>query len=178
MRGCIADKFSPFTLVDAILFLIFGTVRNASSPFLGKCNRMNPCTLSWYMPILDRGSGFSVNPLTMGNGEKGDLPQGRVKSQMQAVEEEDKEAQAMDTKFRRGLPDDLYVGRLVYRGLLAAACGPKLSMVDGVKLTQAERDKAAALLRNLESRGKVKGSSSSPNVESTGEDEGATTKDT
>jgi hypothetical protein len=87
----------------------------------------------------------------MGNGEKGDAPQAQVESQIQAVEE-DKEAQAMDAKFRRGLPDDLYVGRLVYRGLLATACGSKLCMVDGVKLTQAERDKAAALLRNLEGR--------------------------
>jgi len=125
------------------------------------------------MPILGRGSGFTPGYLTMGHGEEGDLPQGQVQSQMHAVEE-DREAQAMDAKFRRGLPDDLYVGRLVYRGLLAAACGPKLWMVDGVRLTQAERDKAAALLRNLERRLKA---SSSPNVHS-GEDEGATTNDT
>ena len=126
------------------------------------------------MPILDRGSGFTPRCLTVGNGEKGALPQpqGQVESEMQAVEE-DKEAQAMDAKFRRGLPDDVYVGRLVYRGLLAAACGPQLRMVDGVQLTQAERDKAAALLRNLEERLKLKGSPPpSANVE------GATTSDT
>jgi len=88
----------------------------------------------------------------MGNGEKRDAPQTQVRSQIQAAEEEAKEAQAMDAKFRRGLPDDLYIGRLVYRGLLATSCGPKLCMVDGVKLTQLERDKAATLLRNLEGR--------------------------
>jgi len=141
-----ADKFSPFTPLD------LGTIRRASSPSLGKCNRMNPCTLSWYMPIIDPGSGFTPNQLIMGNGEKGGAPRAQVKSQMQAVEEEAKEAQAMDAKFRRGLPDDLYVGRLVYRGLLATSCGPNLCMVDGVKLTQLERDKAATLLRNLEGR--------------------------
>jgi hypothetical protein len=127
------------------------------------------------MPILDRGSGFTAQYLTMGDGKNGDLAQGQVKPQMQRVEEEDKETQAMDAKFRRGLPDDLYVGRLVYRGLLAAACGPKLWMVDGVKLTQAERDKAAALLRNLESRVNGKGLSS-PNVQNE-EDGGGTTND-
>lgn len=103
------------------------------------------------MPIIDPRSGFIPKHMIMGNGEKGDAPQTQVRSQMQEAEEA-KEAQAMDTKFRRGLPDDLYVGRLVYRGLLATSCGPKLCMVDGVKLTQLERDKAAALLRNLEGR--------------------------
>ena len=141
-----ADTFLYSLLLD------LGTVRRASSPSLGKCNRMNPCTLSWYMPIIDRGSSLTTNHLITGNGEKGDAPQARVSSQMQAVEEEAKEAQAMDAKFRRGLPDDLYVGRLVYRGLLATSCGPRLCMVDGVTLTQLERDKAAALLRNLEGR--------------------------
>lgn len=108
----------------------------------------------------------------MGDGEKGDAAQAQVTSHIQAVEE-DKEAQAMDAKFRRGLPDDLYVGRLLYRGLLAAACGPKLCMVDGVRLTQAERDKAATLLRKLEGRLKTR----APNAHN-GEAEAATTNDT
>jgi hypothetical protein len=106
------------------------------------------------MPIIDRGSCFTSSHSIVGNEEKGDVAQVQVQSQMQAVEE-DKEAQAMDAKFRRGLPDDLYVGRLVYRGLLATACGPSLCMVDGVKLTQAERDKASALLRKLDGRLKI-----------------------
>ena len=112
--------------------------------------------------------------MIMGNGEKGDAPQTQVRSQSQtqAVEEEAKEAQAMDAKFRRGLPDDLYVGRLVYRGLLATSCGPKLCMVDGVKLTQLERDKAAALLRNLEGRLKT------PTVNAHSEEDEMATNDT
>ena len=126
------------------------------------------------MPIIDRGSGFIPSYLTTSNGEKGDLPPGQVKSQIQIVEE-DKEAQAVDAKFRRGLPDDLYVGRLVYRGLLAAACGPKLCVVDGVKLTQAERDKAAVLLRDLEAR--LRTQATDANAHS-GEDEAAPTNDT
>jgi hypothetical protein len=146
---------------------------DASSPFPGKCNRMNPCTLSWYMPIIVRGSGFIPSHLTMAHGEKGDGPQAQSQSQMEAVEE-DKEAQAMDAKFRRGLPDDLYVGRLVYRGLLAAACASKLCMVDGVRLTQAERIKSAALLRKLEERLKTPG----VNAHSGGDEAATTTKTT
>jgi protein NUD1 len=59
------------------------------------------------------------------------------------------EWQSLDGKFRRGLPDELYAGRLVYRGLLMRACG-RLKTVDGLKVSDGERLKAGELLGRIE----------------------------
>ena len=61
----------------------------------------------------------------------------------------------LDAKFRRDLPDDAYVGRLAYRGLVMRAC-PKIVMLDGVQVERKERDKAERLLRSIFSAGKAK----------------------
>lgn len=79
-------------------------------------SRMNPCTVSWYVPLLD-------------NGEE--------------------EWQELDAKFRRGLPDELYAERLVYRGMLMQTC-QQLKIVDGLAITDGERSKAIELLRRIE----------------------------
>ncbi|CCA73311.1 hypothetical protein PIIN_07266 [Serendipita indica DSM 11827] len=84
--------------------------------------RMNPCTVSWYVPLLEDGGAL----------DGGDL----------------------DAKFRRRLPDELYAGRLVYRGLMMKACG-KLKMLDGVMIGTGERTKAYALLERAASGGGV-----------------------
>ena len=43
----------------------------------------------------------------------------------------------MDSKFRKGLPDQTYVRRLAYRGVMMQACR-KLKMLDGVAITEKE----------------------------------------
>lgn len=57
----------------------------------------------------------------------------------------------LDAKFRRDLPDDVYVGRLVYRGLVMRAC-PRIRMLDGIEVSEKERDKAERLLENTVDR--------------------------
>ena len=56
--------------------------------------------------------------------------------------------QDLDAKFRRGLPDEAYVGRLGYRGLVMRAC-PAVRVLDGVEVTAKEREKAERLLRSV-----------------------------
>lgn len=54
----------------------------------------------------------------------------------------------LDSKFRRDLPDDAYAGRLVYRGLVMRAC-PAIRMLDGVEVSEKEREKAERLLKGV-----------------------------
>ena len=56
--------------------------------------------------------------------------------------------QDLDAKFRRDLPDEAYVGRLGYRGLVMRAC-PAIRMLDGVEVSAKERDKAERLLKSV-----------------------------
>jgi hypothetical protein len=51
----------------------------------------------------------------------------------------------LDAKFRRDLPDEAYIGRLTYRGLIMRAC-PRVRMLDGVVVSRKEREKAEKLL--------------------------------
>jgi protein NUD1 len=89
---------------------------------------MNPCTLGWYLPLLVR-----------------DIP-----GALQPSEEAKSNAswQELDGKFRRGLPNESYIGRLAYRGLVMRAC-PLVRLVDGVEVTSKERKKAQQLLAGL-----------------------------
>ena len=54
----------------------------------------------------------------------------------------------LDAKFRRDLPDEAYVGRLAYRGLVMRAC-PAIHLLDGVETSAKEREKAEKLLASL-----------------------------
>jgi len=54
----------------------------------------------------------------------------------------------LDAKFRRDLPDEAYIGRLTYRGLIMRAC-PRVRMLDGVGGSRKEREKAAKLLEGV-----------------------------
>jgi len=54
----------------------------------------------------------------------------------------------LDAKFRRDLPDEAYIGRLTYRGLVMRACS-KVRMLDGVVVSRKERDKAEKLLEGV-----------------------------
>jgi protein NUD1 len=54
----------------------------------------------------------------------------------------------LDAKFRQDLPDEAYIGRLTYRGLIMRAC-PRVRMLDGVAVTRKEREKAEKLLEGV-----------------------------
>lgn len=95
---------------------------------------MNPCTLGWYLPLLVRDVPGALQPSENGDGHA----QGRV-------------WQELDAKFRRDLPDDAYVGRLGYRGLVMRTC-PRMRLLDGVEVTEKERTKANHLLQGILSK--------------------------
>lgn len=65
----------------------------------------------------------------------------------------------LDAKFRRDLPDDAYVGRLAYRGLVMRAC-PRVRTLDGVEVSEKEREKAERLLESVLDGGSGSGGSS------------------
>lgn len=90
--------------------------------------RMNPSTLSFYLPIL--------------------LPKAAAPSVGQAGAEAsapDSTWPALDAQFRRQLPDEWYSKRLVYRGMVMAVC-PDLRTLDGVAIEEGEKKKAAKLI--------------------------------
>jgi hypothetical protein len=106
--------------------------------------RMNPCTLGWYLPLLVKDVPGALQPSERDGevrGEKGSTEYGW---------------QELDSKFRRDLPDDAYVGRLAYRGLIMHAC-PRIGMVDGVEVSEKERTKADQLLQGMMGKSKIKG---------------------
>ena len=120
---------------------------------------MNPCTLGWYLPILVRDVPGALQPSeaarlegedrresgevdwTAGRDSGGGADAGRH-------EREEYSWQELDAKFRRDLPDEAYVGRLAYRGLVMRAC-PRVRMLDGVVVEEREREKAERLLQGV-----------------------------
>jgi hypothetical protein len=103
-------------------------------------HRMNPCTLGWYLPLLVKDVPGALQP-SEGNADgKG----GRAGTFTW---------QELDSKFRRDLPDESYIGRLAYRGLIMRSC-PRIRMVDGVEVTEKERAKAHHLLQGILGKGK------------------------
>lgn len=115
--------------------------------------RMNPCTLGWYLPLLVRDVPGALQPSESGEHGPGMRQRGgdRVGYGWQEL----------DVKFRRDLPDDVYVGRLAYRGLVMRACA-RMRMLDGVEVTEKERTKANHLLQGILSKQQktIKGSKS------------------
>jgi len=101
---------------------------------------MNPSTLGWYLPLLVRDVPGALQPSESGVREKGSGCGW----------------QELDAKFRRDLPDDAYVGRLAYRGLVMRACA-RIRMLDGVEVSEKERTKANQLLQGILGKGKIKG---------------------
>ncbi|CEL62378.1 Septation initiation network scaffold protein cdc11 OS=Schizosaccharomyces pombe (strain 972 / ATCC 24843) GN=cdc11 PE=1 SV=1 [Rhizoctonia solani AG-1 IB] len=92
--------------------------------------RMNPFSLGWYLPLLVRDVPGALQPSET-NG-KNSAPWSDL-----------------DVKFRRDLPDELYIGRLAYRGLVMRVC-PQVRIMDGIEITQPERAKAQKLLLGIE----------------------------
>ncbi|KAI0304542.1 hypothetical protein B0F90DRAFT_1706753 [Multifurca ochricompacta] len=135
--------------------------------------RMNPCTLGWYLPLLvkdvpgalqpseaahrasgeTRGQGASKpsGPDLSQKGEFGTTTRGGNKG----ITRDGTSGVAptlawheLDAKFRRDLPDEAYIGRLTYRGLVMRAC-TKVRMLDGVAVSRKEREKAEKLLEGV-----------------------------
>ncbi|KAJ3930819.1 MAG: hypothetical protein NXY57DRAFT_1010301 [Lentinula lateritia] len=104
--------------------------------------RMNPCTLGWYLPLLVKDVPGALQPSE--DGRKGD--KAASKSAWQDL----------DAKFRRGLPNDSYIGRLAYRGLVMQAC-QRIRMLDGIEVTEKERSKAEKLLVGILGERKKRG---------------------
>lgn len=98
--------------------------------------RMNPFSLGWYLPLLVRDIPGALQPSET-TGKNG-LPWSDL-----------------DVKFRRDLPDELYIGRLAYRGLVMRVC-PQLRVMDGIEITSPERAKAQKLLAGIEKSHKAK----------------------
>ncbi|KIK69884.1 hypothetical protein GYMLUDRAFT_212772 [Collybiopsis luxurians FD-317 M1] len=95
--------------------------------------RMNPCTLGWYLPLLVKDVPGALQPSEDG-------PKGGGGSRSGWKE--------LDAKFRRDLPNDSYIGRLAYRGLVMQAC-PRIRMLDGIEVTEKERLKAEKILEGI-----------------------------
>jgi len=117
--------------------------------------RMNPCTLGWYLPILVQDVPGVLQPSENMNcgDDKHDPIQDRAGSRggwggSAAPHSHAQSWQELDAKFRCGLPDEAYVGRLAYRGLVMRAC-PNVRMLDGVMVEAGERDKAERLLQGV-----------------------------
>ncbi|QRW20345.1 Septation initiation network scaffold protein cdc11 [Rhizoctonia solani] len=91
--------------------------------------RMNPFSLGWYLPLLVRDVPGALQPSET-NGKNTPWSD-------------------LDVKFRRDLPDELYIGRLAYRGLVMRVC-PQVRIMDGIEITQPERTKAQKLLLGIE----------------------------
>ncbi|KAG6331606.1 hypothetical protein ID866_7482 [Astraeus odoratus] len=111
--------------------------------------RMNPCTLGWYLPLLVRDVPGALQPSE--NREEYKEAQGPEQQGEGRREDRGYGWQELDAKFRRDLPDDVYVGRLAYRGLVMRAC-PRVRMLDGVEVTEKERTKANHLLQGILSK--------------------------
>jgi len=95
---------------------------------------MNPCTLGWYLPLLVKDVPGALQP-------------SESKSSGDDAEQQEGSGgwQELDAKFRRDLPDELYIGRLAYRGLVMRTC-EQIRMLDGVGVTEKERSKAQKVL--------------------------------
>ncbi|KXN88135.1 Septation initiation network scaffold protein cdc11 [Leucoagaricus sp. SymC.cos] len=105
--------------------------------------RMNPCTLGWYLPLLVKDVPGALQPSeTKSSDINGKQPGGQSQDKLSSSWQE------LDVKFRRDLPDELYIGRLAYRGLIMRAC-ERIRMLDGVGVSEKERTKAQKLLMGI-----------------------------
>lgn len=104
---------------------------------------MNPATLEFYLPLMIRNS--SKRDATAGSAIPGGMDGGAG-----ALEgHQERNLTDRDARFRRGLPDQTYVKRMVYRGVLMRMC-TNLQNLDGLTISGKERKKAETMLQRLE----------------------------
>lgn len=136
---------------------------------------MNPSTLGWYLPLLVRDIPGALQPsesrgafppviLPISEEEVdctrhsavrlhpfADRADQRVEADSKATQSKRTENatwEDLDSKFRRDLPNDSYLGRLSYRGLVMRAC-PGVQIIDGVRVTEGEKEKAEQYLKGI-----------------------------
>jgi len=107
---------------------------------------MNPCTLGWYLPLLVKDVPGALQPSEGGDKDEDQEPSDRKRTDFAWKE--------LDSKFRRDLPDEVYIGRLAYRGMVMRAC-PQIQMLDGVDVSEKERTKAHHLLQGISGKRKL-----------------------
>jgi protein NUD1 len=136
-------------------------------------SRMNPCTLGWYLPLLVKDVPGALQPSEAANhsdresrGQCTFKPSGPDLIQLEEPGGSTRGGNRnssrdgtsyvaptlawheLDAKFRQDLPDEAYIGRLTYRGLIMRAC-PRVRMLDGVAISRKEREKAEKLLEGV-----------------------------
>ena len=112
---------------------------------------MNPCTLGWYLPLLVKDVPGALQPSDQ-DGDQGRRRNEEKNSNGSGNKSNGKHSswqwQELDAKFRRDLPDEAYVGRLAYRGLVMRACRD-VKVLDGIQVSEKEREKAERLLTGI-----------------------------
>jgi hypothetical protein len=110
---------------------------------------MNPCTLGWYLPLLVKDVPGALQPSEQ-DGDQGSRRGENSKGSGNKNKEPNSswQWQELDAKFRRDLPDEAYVGRLAYRGLIMRAC-KDVRVLDGIQVSEKEREKAERLLTGI-----------------------------
>jgi hypothetical protein len=103
---------------------------------------MNPCTLGWYLPLLVKDVPGALQPSEQ-DGDQGGRERNKSSGKGSSWQ-----WQELDAKFRRDLPDEAYVGRLAYRGLIMRACRD-VKVLDGIQVSEKEREKAERLLTGI-----------------------------
>jgi protein NUD1 len=114
---------------------------------------MNPATLEFYLPLIIRNNKqmSSNNPATTTTSDatSGSAIPGKDVGGGAGVHSREKTWLDQDARFRRSLPDQTYVKRVAYRGVLMRVCA-HLQILDGVTIIAKERKKAEMLLQGLE----------------------------
>jgi hypothetical protein len=118
--------------------------------------RMNPSTLSFYLPLFAQSHDTATTTLadSLPRDKSYIQPTTRLNaSTNRRAHEREVENQGstpewaeLDAQFRRSLPDEWYGRRLLYRGLVMRACGEVVKL-DGVEIGDGERRKAEDLMR-------------------------------
>jgi hypothetical protein len=108
---------------------------------------MNPSTLSFYLPLMLGPNMNRLDPSSIRDIVSTDKTFDQTV--VPAPPLSALSWSSLDAQFRRSLPDEWYGKRLVYRGLVMAACGG-LRMLDGVEVGEGERRKAGELIRAAE----------------------------
>ncbi len=107
---------------------------------------MNPSTLGFYLPLLtSHASPDPVSPIRAQPPAFGNITTATIAPPAPPTRAAALEWASLDASFRHALPDEWYSKRLVYRGLIMAAC-PKVRMLDGLRVEEGERRKARRLL--------------------------------
>ena len=107
---------------------------------------MNPSTLGYYLPLLASSlTTLPPSPPRPTAPAFGNVTTATIAPPLASSAVSKTDWPALDAAFRRALPDEWYSKRLVYRGLIMAAC-PKLRVLDGVRVEEGERRKAGRLL--------------------------------